>query len=114
MPCFWFRITKKLHQSLLLAENRVKEHGMMEKHRMVQEISKTAASARSLIHQKLRESRARPTPLPTQTKTEMDNRVSKILHQHAVATEENGTSVATKSPDPIDSTKQSIAGIAGN
>lgn len=83
---------------------------MMEKHRMVQEISKTAASARSLIHQKLRESRARPTPLPKQTKTEIYNCASKTVHQHAAATKDNGTSMAMKSPDPIDSTKQSIAG----
>lgn len=83
---------------------------MMSKNRMVQEISKIAASARSLIHKKLRESRTRPTPLPKQTKTEMDNHASKIVQQHAAAAEESGTSVATKSSDPIDSTKQSITG----
>ncbi|XP_057804258.1 uncharacterized protein LOC131019679 isoform X2 [Salvia miltiorrhiza] len=103
----YLRISKKLHQSLLMTSNRVTEHGMMEKHRMVQEISKMAASARSAIHKKLRESRSRPTPLPKQTKTEMDKRTLKIVNQHVAATGENRTSVATQSSDLVDSTKQS-------
>lgn len=75
---------------------------------MVQEISKIAASARSVIHKKLRESRSHPTPQPKQTKTQMDNHASKIV-QYA-ATEENGASVATETPHPVDSTKQSVTG----
>ncbi|KAH6756275.1 DNA mismatch repair protein MutS [Perilla frutescens var. hirtella] len=103
----YLKLSKKLHQSLLLTRNRVMEHGMMEKQMMVQEISKIAASARSVIHKKLRESRSLPTPRPKQTKPEMDNHASKIIHKHA-ASEENGTSVVTDSPHPVDSTKQSI------
>lgn len=109
-PCFGFRISKKLHESLLLTRNRVTEHRMMERQRMMQEISKMAASARSAIHKKLRESRSRPTPLPKQTKTEIDKHTSKIVNRHAAATGENKTSVATESSDLVDSTKKSITG----
>lgn len=83
---------------------------MMEKHRMVLEISKMAASARSMIHKKLRESRSCPTPLPKQTKTKIDKHASKNVNRHAAATGENKISVATELSDPIDSTKQSITG----
>ncbi|KAG6417353.1 hypothetical protein SASPL_119507 [Salvia splendens] len=104
----YLRISKKLHQSLLLTRNRVTEHGMMEKQRMVQEISKMAASARSTMHKNLRESRSRPTPLLKQTKTEMDKHASNIVNQHAAGTGENRTCVATESSEPVDNTKQSI------
>ncbi|KAL1557727.1 endonuclease MutS2-like [Salvia divinorum] len=104
----YLRISKKLHQSLLLTRNRVTEHGMMEKHRMVQEISKMAASARSTMHKNLRESRSRPTPLLKQTKTEIDKHALNIVNQHAAATGEDRTCVATESSDPVDITKLSI------
>ncbi|XP_047969873.1 endonuclease MutS2 [Salvia hispanica] len=104
----YLRISKKLYQSLLLTRNRVTEHRMMEKQRMVQEISKMAASARSTMHKNLRESRSRPTPLLKQTKTEMDKHASNIVNQHAAATGENRTCVATESSEPVDNTKQSI------
>lgn len=83
---------------------------MMEKQRMVREISKMAASARSTMHKNLRESRSRPTPLLKQTKAEIDKHASNIVNQHAAATGENRTCVATESSEPVDNTKQSITG----
>lgn len=106
---FGYRLSKKLHQNLLSARTRIKEHGMKEKYRMVQEISEIAASARSIIHKKVRESRAVPRPPPKQVKADSNTHVSKSIHQHA-AVEENGTPPTTEPPYSADNTKKSIAG----
>lgn len=76
---------------------------------MVQEISKVAASARSIIHKKVRESRSAPTQPSKQIKADTDSHASNFIHQHATI-EENETSVATESAYSVDNTKQSIKG----
>ncbi|KAL8538171.1 hypothetical protein ACS0TY_000217 [Phlomoides rotata] len=104
----YLRLSKKLHQNLLSARKRIKEHGMKEKYRMVQEISEIAASARSIIHKKVRESRSVPRQPPKQVKADTTSRASKSIHQHATIVE-NETSPATEPPCLVDNTKQSIA-----
>ncbi|KAL6541465.1 hypothetical protein OROGR_010951 [Orobanche gracilis] len=54
----YLRLSRKLHQSLLLTKKRVMEYGVAERYRMMQEISEIASSARSIIHKKMLEYRS--------------------------------------------------------
>ncbi|KAL0304472.1 UNVERIFIED_CONTAM: Endonuclease MutS2, partial [Sesamum radiatum] len=68
----YMRLSRKLHQSLLLTRKRVMEHGMEERYRMMQEISEAAASARSITHKKVRESRSVRIQQSKQIKADKD------------------------------------------
>ncbi|KAK6135144.1 hypothetical protein DH2020_031092 [Rehmannia glutinosa] len=103
----YLRLSKKLHQSLLLAKKRVNEYGMEERYRMMQEISKIAASARSIIHKKVREYRSLPTKPSKQIKPDTDSHTSTFIHEHATI-EETETSAATETAYAKDNTKQPI------
>ncbi|KAK6155492.1 hypothetical protein DH2020_009740 [Rehmannia glutinosa] len=103
----YLRLSKKLHQSLLLAKKRVNEYGMEERYRMMQEISEIAASARSIIHKKVREYRSLPTKPSKQIKPDTDSHTSTFIHEHATI-EETETSAATETAYAKDNTKQPI------
>ncbi|KAK4384794.1 Endonuclease MutS2 [Sesamum angolense] len=98
---------RKLHQSLLLTRKRVMEHGMEERYRMMQEISEAAASARSITHKKVRESRSVRIQPSKQIKADKDRPSSTPVHVHAPA-EKSGTSPATDTACSMDNTKPSI------
>ncbi|KAL0317936.1 UNVERIFIED_CONTAM: Endonuclease MutS2 [Sesamum angustifolium] len=104
----YMRLSRKLHQSLLLTRKRVMEHGMEERYRMMQEISEAAASARSFTHKKVRESRSVRIQPSKQIKADKDRPSSTPVHLHAPA-EKNGTSPATDTACSMDNTKPSIA-----
>ncbi|KAL0321607.1 UNVERIFIED_CONTAM: hypothetical protein Scaly_2457100 [Sesamum calycinum] len=103
----YMRLSRKLHQSLLLTRKRVMEHGMEERYRMMQEISEAAASARSITHKKVRESRSVRIQPSKQIKADKDSPSSTPVHLHAPA-EKNGTSPATDTACSMDNTKPSI------
>ncbi|KAL0400541.1 UNVERIFIED_CONTAM: Endonuclease MutS2 [Sesamum latifolium] len=100
-------LSRKLHQSLLLTRKRVMEHGMEERYRMMQEISEAAASARSITHKKVRESRSVRIQPSKQIKADKDRPNSTSVHLHAPA-EKNGISPATDTACSMDNTKPSI------
>lgn len=94
---FYLRLSKELHQRLLVTQNRVMEHGLEQRQRMIQEISEAAASARSVIHKKVRQSRSNPTLSPLQREANKDIQTSTVNNHHSTL-EENVTSAATKTP----------------
>ncbi|XP_073125722.1 uncharacterized protein [Henckelia pumila] len=93
----YLRLSKELHQRLLVTQNRVMVHGMEQRQRMVQEILEAAASARSVIHKKVRQSRSSPALSPFQREANKDIQTSTVNNHHSTL-EENETSAATKTP----------------
>ncbi|XP_075502843.1 uncharacterized protein LOC142540493 isoform X5 [Primulina tabacum] len=93
----YLRLSKELHQRLLVTQNRVVEHGLEQRQRMIQEISEAAASARSMIHKKVRQSRSNPTLSPLQREANKDIQTSTVNNHHFTL-EENVISAATKTP----------------
>ncbi|XP_071911667.1 uncharacterized protein [Coffea arabica] len=51
------RLSKKLHSDLVLTSKNVKEHQRNQRYKMTQKISETAGSARSRLHEKVRQLR---------------------------------------------------------
>ncbi|XP_011075908.1 uncharacterized protein LOC105160289 [Sesamum indicum] len=103
----YMRLSRKLHQSLLLTRKRLMEHGMEERYRMMQEISGAAASARSITHKKVRESRSVRIQPSKQIKADKDRPNSTSIHLHAPA-EKNGISPVTDTACSMDNAKPSI------
>ncbi|XP_051138421.1 uncharacterized protein LOC127256451 [Andrographis paniculata] len=101
----YLRLSKELHQSLLLRRKRVMEQSSKKRYRMIQEISNAAASARSIIHKKVREARLLPTQPSNQIKSDLEERTS--VHIHHAKAEEHETSAVTEATLPLDHTKQS-------
>ncbi|XP_073292864.1 uncharacterized protein [Primulina huaijiensis] len=93
----YLRLSKELHQRLLVTQNRVVEHGLEQRQRMIQEISEAAASARSVIHKKVRQSRSNPTLSPLQREANKDIQTSTVNNHHSTL-EENVISSVTKTP----------------
>ncbi|GFP88763.1 endonuclease muts2 [Phtheirospermum japonicum] len=104
------RLSKKLHQSLLLTKKRVTGYGMDERYRMMQEISKIAGSARSIIHKKVREYRSLPNKPPKQIKENTDSRASTSIRRHDAAIEVTETSAAAETAFSKDNFKQPVTG----
>eukprot|EP00257_Ricinus_communis_P025773 XP_025013187.1 uncharacterized protein LOC8262237 isoform X2 [Ricinus communis] len=59
------RLSKDLHEALLLARRKIMEHGSSQRYKMMQEIYEIAAMARSLLHKKVRQHRAYITSKPS-------------------------------------------------
>ncbi|XP_012843398.1 PREDICTED: uncharacterized protein LOC105963528 isoform X2 [Erythranthe guttata] len=95
----YLRLSKKLHKSLLLTRKRVTEHSVKEKSRRMQEITKLGASARSIIHKKVREYRSLPTQKPKQIKADTDISTSTSIHLHATIEENASVVTETASTD---------------
>ncbi|KAL8049362.1 hypothetical protein ABFX02_06G016600 [Erythranthe guttata] len=95
----YLRLSKKLHKSLLLTRKRVTEHSVKEKSRRMQEITKLGASARSIIHKKVREYRSLPTQKPKQIKADTDIPTSTSIHLHATIEENASVVTETASTD---------------
>ncbi|XP_009799633.1 uncharacterized protein LOC107826629 isoform X1 [Nicotiana tabacum] len=85
------KLTKGLHNKLLIARKTVKEHSINQRYRKVQEISEAAAAARSSIQKRAREYRAVSS-----------QQSQKIL-------ESNGQTSATKSEAKVEKSKISEA-----
>ncbi|CAA0824713.1 DNA mismatch repair protein MutS- type 2 [Striga hermonthica] len=96
----YLRLSKKLHQDLLETKKRVMEHGMDERYRMMQELSEIAASARSIIHKKVREYRSRPTEPSKQIKADTSNHIS--------TSQETKTSAAVQTPNTMVNREQPV------
>ncbi|XP_073039574.1 uncharacterized protein [Primulina eburnea] len=99
----YLRLSKELHQRLLVTQNRVVEHGLEQRRRMIQEISEAAASARSMIHKKVRQSRSNPTLSPLQREANKDMQTSTVNNHHSTL-KENVISAATKTPTEANAT----------
>lgn len=80
---------------------------------MVQEISKLGASARSIIHKKVRESRSVPTQQSNQIKADKDIRTSTIIHPHGTFKENRPVATQT-APVDTKSITVDIKPITGN
>ncbi|KAL3630745.1 hypothetical protein CASFOL_023729 [Castilleja foliolosa] len=104
------RLSKKLHQSLLLTKKRVTEYGMDERYKMMQEISEIAGSARSVIHKKVREYRSLPYKPPKQIIENTNNSASTSIHCHDAAVEVTETSAAAETPFSMNNFKQPLTG----
>ncbi|XP_076930477.1 uncharacterized protein LOC143595323 [Bidens hawaiensis] len=57
------RLGRELHRKLVISEGRIREHGISQKYRKIQEISEAGGVARSILHKRVRERRASPTSL---------------------------------------------------
>ncbi|XP_076941882.1 uncharacterized protein LOC143611573 [Bidens hawaiensis] len=55
------RLGRELHRKLVISEGRIREHGISQKYRKIQEISEAGGVVRSLLHKRVRERRASPT-----------------------------------------------------
>ncbi|KAL3846088.1 hypothetical protein ACJIZ3_003491 [Penstemon smallii] len=103
----YLSLSKDLHQNLIAAKKRVMEHRREQRYKMLQEMSEAAASARSIIHKKVRESRSLPTQPAQQTKADKDTQTSTLKH-HLVTLEEKESSAATESAHPKYNPTQSV------
>ncbi|EPS71794.1 hypothetical protein M569_02956, partial [Genlisea aurea] len=68
-------LVKEVGESIASSEKRIAEHAMKERYRVAQEMWKSAASARSVIHKEFRSvvrnsSRSAPAPPPSRTEEE--------------------------------------------
>ncbi|XP_065861465.1 uncharacterized protein [Euphorbia lathyris] len=52
------KLSRRLHEKLLLARMKIREHGCGQRYRKMQEIDEIAATARSLLHKKARQLRS--------------------------------------------------------
>ncbi|KAL5719313.1 hypothetical protein ACHQM5_012108 [Ranunculus cassubicifolius] len=79
----YLRQSRELHESLLAAKERINDHRITQRYRMMKELSEVASIARSTLHQKLREVRASTTTnstrdtSPIRSKTELP-----VIKQH--------------------------------
>ncbi|XP_076928243.1 uncharacterized protein LOC143592139 [Bidens hawaiensis] len=55
------RLGRELHRKLVISEGRIRENGISQKYRKIQEISEAGGVARSILHKRVRERRASPT-----------------------------------------------------
>ncbi|KAG8381075.1 hypothetical protein BUALT_Bualt06G0084400 [Buddleja alternifolia] len=101
----YLRLSKDFHQSLLLTRKRVMKHGMEQRYRMMQEIYEAAASARSIIHKKVRQSRSVPTSPSQQIEADEDRHTSTFDH-HCANLDEKETNPLIETP--MVNTKPSI------
>ncbi|VFQ72595.1 unnamed protein product [Cuscuta campestris] len=56
----YLKLSKELYKKLLVAKKRIAEHGMEQRYRKMEELSRVAAAARSELHRRARQFRASP------------------------------------------------------
>ncbi|OVA16083.1 DNA mismatch repair protein MutS [Macleaya cordata] len=98
----YLSLSKELHENLLVAKQKITEHGTAQRYRKMKEVSEAAAMARSLIHKKLREFRASATQHPQSTPL--------TKTQHAAADDKQHTTENIKHPRS-DKSAHSVEGI---
>ncbi|KZV43123.1 hypothetical protein F511_04515 [Dorcoceras hygrometricum] len=101
----YLRLSKELHQRLQVTQNRVMEHVMEQRQRMIQEILEAAATARSVINRKARESRSNTTLSSLQREANKDIQTS-IVNNHHSTTEEKVSAAAIKAPTEENATSR--------
>ncbi|KAI3704814.1 hypothetical protein L1987_75043 [Smallanthus sonchifolius] len=89
------RLGRELHKKLVISEGRIREDGISQRYRKIQEISEAGGVARSILHKKVRQRRASPTPNLAASKPENDNTriISISSSQSTTVTEKDKTTV---------------------
>lgn len=59
-----FRLARELHRNLVVSERRINQHATSQRYRKIQEISDAGGVSRSILHKKVRQVRASPSPPP--------------------------------------------------
>ncbi|KDP46010.1 hypothetical protein JCGZ_14917 [Jatropha curcas] len=84
-------LSRNLHEKLLQSRKKIMEHGSSQRFRKMQEISEAAAMARSILHRKARQLRARltkPSQPPTASKRQhlaIDQHTTEDKNEHTAA-----------------------------
>ncbi|KAI3808743.1 hypothetical protein L1987_24704 [Smallanthus sonchifolius] len=67
------RLGRELYKNLVISEGRIREDGISQRYRKIQEISEAVGLARSILHKRVRQRRASPTSNLAASKPENDN-----------------------------------------
>ncbi|KAL7613919.1 hypothetical protein Lser_V15G04925 [Lactuca serriola] len=58
------KLARELHRNLVVSERRINQHATSQRYRKIQEISDAGGVSRSILHKKVRQVRASPSPPP--------------------------------------------------
>lgn len=107
---FCFRLSRDLHENLLVTRRKVMDHGTDQRYRMMQQVSEMASMARSILHKKRRQNRPSATRPSQPTVANNSQDKPKINSQDAVI-ESSGIPVPTKASDSSENARKLPLGI---
>ncbi|XP_019200541.1 PREDICTED: uncharacterized protein LOC109194106 isoform X2 [Ipomoea nil] len=90
----YLKVSRELHQKLLVTRKRITEHGIEQRYRKIEEMSRVAAAARSALHRRARQFRASPRQ-PSETNSNNGQYTSALESDNTNKTLEIETCEAT-------------------
>lgn len=103
------RLSRNLHEKLLLARRKIVEHRSSQRNRKMQEISKAAALARSALHKKVRHLRAYLVKSSEPRKT---NQTKLVASDQCPTGDNSGNTTGSRSSTAVEIKTQSPSGIS--
>ncbi|GAB4826055.1 hypothetical protein Ancab_008925 [Ancistrocladus abbreviatus] len=103
----YLRISKDLHEKLLVTQRKLIEHGSGLRYRNWQQISEIASMARSILHKKMRQHRASVLRPSQPVKADSSHQAAVVVNQHSEANDGGYTATARTGYSPIHIKKSS-------
>ncbi|KAM7499852.1 hypothetical protein LguiA_024266 [Lonicera macranthoides] len=108
----YLKLSRDLHENLLVARRKVMEHGTNQRYRKIREISELAATARSILHKKVRQLRASVAQSSRSNATTDCSQQSLVATniQHNTTVDNSQIPVTTKTANSTDTIRNPASG----
>nr|GMC93079.1 endonuclease MutS2 [Ipomoea batatas] len=104
----YLKVSRELHKKLLVTRKRITEHGIEQRYRKMEEMSRVAAAARSALHRRARQFRASPRQ-PSETNSNNGQYTSALESDNTNKTLEIETCEATTAESAVDNLKPRVS-----
>nr|GMC96473.1 endonuclease MutS2 [Ipomoea batatas] len=104
----YLKVSRELHKKLLVTRKRITEHGIEQRYRKMEEMSRVAAAARSALHRRARQFRASPRQ-PSETNSNNGQYTSALESDNTNKTLEIETCEATMAESAVDNLKPRVS-----